>query len=94
MHRNGTSLLSSALLLGMSATANAFDTSHHSDLTREALIDLGFSNTAVEVSQVENWLVDYYSNREAGVEDSINAECDKLHADNRQLCTWQTLRRH
>ncbi|RYG88894.1 MAG: hypothetical protein EON58_19675, partial [Alphaproteobacteria bacterium] len=62
--------------------ANAFDTGHHSDLTREALADLGFSDTAIQVAQVENWLVDYYSNREVGVDDSIKSDCDKLHSDN------------
>lgn len=67
---------------GIAPLASAFDTGHHSDLTREALADLGFSDTAIEVAQVENWLVDYYSNREAGVDDSIKTDCDKLHSDN------------
>jgi len=70
------------VFLSVTAVANAFDTGHHSDLTREALVDLGFSDIAIQVSQVENWLVDYYSNREGGVADSIKTDCDKLHADN------------
>jgi hypothetical protein len=76
-----SSSLAAGLFLGFAAVADAYDTGHHSDLTREAMADLGFSDTAIEVSQVENWLVDYYSNREGGVEDSIKTNCDKLHAD-------------
>lgn len=82
MHRMFSSLLGAAMLLGMAGSVKAFDTGHHSDCTREALADLGLSDTAIQVCQVENWLVDYYSNREAGVEDSIKTNCDKLHADN------------
>ncbi len=75
----GISMLAFA---GIIPVASAYDTGHHSDLTREAVADLGFSDTAIQVMQVENWLVDYYSNREAGVDDSIKTDCDKLHSDN------------
>lgn len=81
-----SSSLVAGLFLGFAAVANAYDTGHHWDLTREAMADQGFSGTAINVSQVENWLVDYYANREEaiegiGVEDSLQTECNKLHAD-------------
>lgn len=41
-----------------SASARAFDTGHHSDLTRSALQEEGFGETAIQVGQMENWLVD------------------------------------
>src|SRR5674476_610766 len=48
--------------LAAPAGAPAFDTGPHSDLTRDALTAEGFSSTATDVAQVENWLVDLYSN--------------------------------
>lgn len=49
-----------ALAVGaVSRPAQAFDTGHHFDLTREAMQDRGFGNTAIEVAQLENWLTDY-----------------------------------
>lgn len=58
--------------------AFAFDTGHHSDLTRESLKDQGFGNTAIQVAQVENWLTDYFSNSPTS---SIKSDVEKLHFD-------------
>jgi hypothetical protein len=62
-------------------SAHAFDTGHHADLTREALAEVGMSNTAIQICQVENWLVDYYSVSPTS-SDGIVREVAKLHADN------------
>lgn len=59
--------------------AQAFDTGHHFDLTRDAMQDQGFGNTAIEVTQLENWLTDYYSSSPTS---TIEAEVGKLHFDN------------
>lgn len=68
------------LALGaISKPAQAFDTGHHFDLTREAMRDQGFGNTAIEVAQLENWLTDYYSSSPTS---SIDSETAKLHFDN------------
>jgi hypothetical protein len=40
--------------------AEAYDASTHFDLTRDAMEAEGFSNTAVNIAQVTNWLCDYY----------------------------------
>lgn len=40
--------------------AGAFDTGPHFDLTRDALTAEGFSETALQVAQVNNWMVDFY----------------------------------
>jgi hypothetical protein len=71
-------ILSSLLLF--TGNASAFDTGHHADLTREALEEVGMSNTSVEVCQVENWLVDYYSQKEVSPR-NVRVEVAKLHAD-------------
>jgi hypothetical protein len=68
------------LALGaVSKPAQAFDTGHHFDVTREAMQDQGFGNTAIEVAQLENWLTDYYSSSPTS---SIKSETAKLHFDN------------
>jgi hypothetical protein len=72
-------ILSSLLLF--TGNASAFDTGHHADLTREALEEVGMSNTSVEVCQVENWLVDYYSQKQISPR-NVYVELAKLHADN------------
>lgn len=69
-----------ALAVGaVSRPAQAFDTGHHFDLTREAMQDRGFGNTAIEVAQLENWLTDYYSSSPTS---SIKSEVGLLHFDN------------
>jgi hypothetical protein len=60
----------------------AFDTGHHSDLTREALQDEGFSDTSIKVTQVQNWLVDYFSSSPVSGLQGIKADAEKLHFDN------------
>ncbi|MGA7933251.1 MAG: hypothetical protein WCA35_06865 [Kovacikia sp.] len=57
----------------------AFDTGHHADLTREALQTEGFSNTSIEIAQVENWFVDYFS---ISPTSQLKADVEKLHFDN------------
>lgn len=74
--------ISSFSLAATATLSLAFDTGHHSDLTRDALSDFGMSDASIKVCQVENWLVDYYSNQEVGVDDHIIHDCEKLHADN------------
>jgi hypothetical protein len=61
--------------------AFAFDTGHHSDLTKEALQDQGFGETAIQTVQVQNWLVDYFSSSPTS-SSSIKEDVAKLHFDN------------
>ncbi|WP_309728912.1 hypothetical protein [Chamaesiphon sp. OTE_75_metabat_556] len=69
--------------------SSAFDTGHHFDLTRDAMQDQGLGNTAIEVAQLENWLVDYYSNPKISpIKDDVNL----LHFDN--LLTPQQVRNY
>src|SRR3954452_24738926 len=44
------------------APAGAFDSSPHTDMTRDALTEEGFGGHAADVGVVENWFVDYYWN--------------------------------
>lgn len=81
------------LFLWLPKPAFAFDTGHHSDVTREALQNEGFKETPIKIVQVENWLVDYYSNWPVdnslipsgiipiGIKEA-KKESDKLHFDN------------
>lgn len=66
-------------VLGAAGGANAFDTGHHYDLTRAAMKELGMNEDAIQVAQVENWLVDYYSNQPT---EGLGGELEKLHFDN------------
>ena len=50
------------LALVVPATASAFDTGPHTDLTRDALAAEGFGHTAADVAVINNWFVDIYSN--------------------------------
>lgn len=59
--------------------AAAFDTGHHHDLTRSALKTFGFQDTSIRIAQLENWLVDYYSNQPIA---GLKADLEKLHFDN------------
>ncbi|ULH14728.1 hypothetical protein MF271_12050 [Deinococcus sp. KNUC1210] len=71
--------LTGTLCLG--GAAQAFDTGHHADLTREVLSEFGMNDTAVRVAQVENWLVDYYSSSPTSF-GAVESAAAKLHADN------------
>jgi PLAT/LH2 domain-containing protein/CARDB protein len=51
-----------AALLVLPATARAFDTGPHADMTRDALTAEGFSPAAASIGAVNNWFVDYYTN--------------------------------
>jgi hypothetical protein len=65
--------------LALTTPALAFDTGHHSDLTREALADFGFSENAIKMGQLENWLVDYYSSQP--LFPGLESDLAKLHFD-------------
>jgi hypothetical protein len=54
--------LTAIVLIAMPASAQAFDTGPHSDITRDALTAEGFGATATDVVVVNNWFVDLYSN--------------------------------
>ena len=81
MTRSGSRIIWLSLTLLTSGTVLAFDTGHHADLTREVLTEFGMNDTAIRAAQVENWLVDYYSNNPVTASDVTEA-CTKLHADN------------
>lgn len=65
--------------------AYAFDTGHHSDLTRAAMQHYGFQKDAIKVVQVANWLTDFYSNHPnkfTGSRPKVSSYLNKLHFDN------------
>ena len=65
----------------------AFDTGHHSDVTRTVLHERGFGETAIEITLIYNWLTDYYSNSPTsetpiqGAREVIR-DLETLHFDN------------
>lgn len=88
--RHGGKTMSLMLFfLLLAKPAFAFDTGHHSDLTKEALQDQGFGETAIQTVQVQNWLVDYFSNSPTS---SIEQDVAKLHFDN--LFTTEQIRNY
>jgi hypothetical protein len=72
-------LLTLGASLALISPVSAFDTGHHSDLTREALSDFGFSDNAIRMGQLENWLVDYYSSQP--IFPGLESDLAKLHFD-------------
>ena len=66
-------------VFGFSSAAGAFDTGHHSDLTRAALSEFRMSEDAIQTAQLENWLVDYYTNQPGT---GLGDDLEKLHFDN------------
>ena len=57
-------LAATAAALAGPATARAFDTGPHADMTRDAMGAEGFNRDAAEVGRIDNWFVDFYSNAE------------------------------
>lgn len=73
--------LTAVLLLSRPEPVRAFDTGHHHDMTRAALQGEGFAPgaTVIQIAQVSNWLVDYYSSS------PLSSQTDSLahlHFDN------------
>lgn len=62
VRRPGIAAVVALTVLGslIGASAGAFDTGPHFDLTRDALSAEGFGETALQVAQVTNWMVDFY----------------------------------
>jgi hypothetical protein len=56
------SLIAAAVVVLAPASAQAFDTGPHADLTRDALVAEGFGRPAADVGMVDNYFVDYYTN--------------------------------
>ena len=69
------------LLSLFSGFTQGFDTGSHFDLTQTVLAERGFGADAIKVTQVENWLTDYYSNSPT-IAKSKRQELEKLHCDN------------
>ncbi|MBV9217460.1 MAG: hypothetical protein JO053_14935 [Acidobacteria bacterium] len=61
--------------------AVGFDTGPHFDLTQAVLSERGFGDDAIKITQVENWLTDYYSSSPT-IAGSKRDELEKLHFDN------------
>lgn len=75
--RTSTSILLFTLL--SLSLVNAYDTGHHSDLTRNALDIFGYNTNAQTTGSICNWFVDYYSYT-VGFEDIPDLAA--LHYDN------------
>src|SRR5262249_25419335 len=76
-------LTAMALLLALAASCSyAFDTGHHSDMTRAALSRRGFSDHAIKVVQLANWLTDYVTNTPTNFNANLTRQMEDLHFDN------------
>lgn len=79
IHRKLFSAILISIILGNFVFA--FDTAPHFDLTYSVLHEHGFNETAVKITQVENWLTDYYSTTPTTSKNN-RAALEKLHFDN------------
>ena len=73
-----STFLIGSLLIGQ---CHGFGTGSHFDLTRTVLSEHGFGETSIQIAQVENWLIDYYSTSPT-YRDKHRATLEKLHFDN------------
>lgn len=73
--------LAFAFAIFQAPSALAFDTGHHFDLTREVLMEEGFGEPAIQLSQASNWLCDYYSTA-ISPDPELSKTLSHLHADN------------
>ena len=58
--RAAAALLATVAVLATAASASAYDTGPHFEVTSDAMTEEGFGRTAIEVAQVNNWFVDFY----------------------------------
>ena len=65
----------------LGGAALGFDTGPHFDLTRSVLTERAFSDDAIKIVQLENWLTDYYSTSPT-IDVSRREVFAKLHCDN------------
>jgi hypothetical protein len=77
--RTAQALLLAIAFGAIAKPSQAFDTGHHADVTRDVLLNQGLGNTAIKVTQLENWLVDYYS---VSPTSNLKGDVSKLHFDN------------
>jgi hypothetical protein len=73
-------LVVSATLTFNATAAVAFDTGPHASMTIDALMHVGFSKSAADVVQVENWLTDYYTSTPT-LSKADQCDLEKLHFD-------------
>ena len=72
----------SAALTFNATAATAFDTGPHASMTIDAVMRVGFSKSAADVIQVENWLTDYYTSTiTPALTTAEQCELEKLHFD-------------
>ncbi|MDM7924050.1 MAG: hypothetical protein QUS14_17300 [Pyrinomonadaceae bacterium] len=76
--RTASILLAGFLLL---AQITGFGTGSHFDVARTVLKEHGFSEDAIKMIQVSNWLTDYYATSPTR-SDEHRADLEKLHFDN------------
>ncbi|MEM7070069.1 MAG: hypothetical protein AAF478_14420, partial [Pseudomonadota bacterium] len=63
-------------------SAVAFDTGHHSDISRIVLKRIGFNTNAIHSVLLANWLTDYYSNAVATNNLLLRPALTRMHFDN------------
>jgi len=68
-----------SFLLVILSLSRAYDTGHHSDLTRNGLMIHGYSSDAQTLGAVANWFVDYFSYTVGGEEIE---DLKSMHFDN------------
>lgn len=81
-----------ALIAACSApvAAHAFDTGHHADLTRDAMLAEGFPQSHANAALVMNWLTDYYSNTAERQSDLSLLHFDNLTTPGMTQDYWDT----
>jgi hypothetical protein len=61
--------------------AVAFDTGPHASITVDTVMRAGFTRSAADAIQVENWLTDYYTSSPTLTDKTAQCDLEKLHFD-------------
>jgi hypothetical protein len=81
MRRAAVAVFAFVFALGLSAgPVSAFDTGPHASITEDVMRSLGFSGSAADATQVENWLTDYYTSTPT-IGSGPQCMLEKLHFD-------------
>jgi len=64
----------------LARSGQGFDTGHHRDMTRNALMREGFGQQAIEIVVLQNWLTDFYAGQENVSIKALFAETPDLAA--------------
>jgi len=78
-------------LLATASPASAFDTAHHWEMTRNALMREGFNDESIRIVTLQNWLTDFYAAYDSTYLKPTIREGDRATVENAQWLHFDNL---